>query len=98
MLSKLDEMDQVILGRCDAGIIVTKIEESDAIVPKVISGKLKINDPTSSCTSVPLPPTSGSIPTIPIMTSKPRLPKLTLPIQWRCNQMDHFLRFIQVSC
>ena len=38
-LSKLDKMDQDILGCCDAGVIVTEIEESDAIVTKVIGCK-----------------------------------------------------------
>ena len=80
-IKKLDEIDQDILGCCDAGAISTEIEESDAIITKVISCKLKLDEvltATSTQTSVS-PPTSGSTPTIPMMTSKPRLPKLILP-------------------
>ena len=81
-LSILDEMNKDILGCCDAAVIVTEIEESDAIVTKVISCKLKIDEflaITSSHTSTPLPTTSATSPTIPVITSKIHLPKLTLP-------------------
>ena len=73
-------MDQDILGRCDAGAIVTVIEESDAIVTKVISCKLKIDELTATSTRTNVSrPTFGLAPTIPVITSRPRLPKLTLP-------------------
>jgi len=78
-LNTLDGMNKDILERCDPGAIVTEIEEADAIVTKVISCKLKIDELLAATSSVrtstaPVPPT-----TIPVATSKPRLPKLTLP-------------------
>ena len=81
-LSTLDGMNKDILERCDPGVIVTEIEKSDAIVTKVISCKLKIDEllaVTSSSTSAHPSTTPVAPTTIPVVTSKPCLPKLTLP-------------------
>ena len=77
-LSTLDGMNKDILERCDPGVIVTEIEESDAIVTKVISCKFKIDEllaVTSSSTSAHPSPAPVAPTTIPVVTSKPRLPK-----------------------
>jgi len=80
-LSTLDEMNKDILSRCEPSVIVTEIEESDGIVTKVISCKLKIDEllAVSSSSIVATPPTSLVASTTASITSKPRLPKLTLP-------------------
>ena len=77
-LSILNGMNKDILEHCDPGVIVTKIEESDAIVTKVISCKLKIDEllaVTSSSTSAHPSTTPVTPTTIQVVTSKPHLPK-----------------------
>ena len=51
-LTFLEEMDKNILSSCDPTRIVTKIEEPDAIVSKVCSCKLKIDEFLALMTSV----------------------------------------------
>ena len=78
-LTTLEQMDKDILSSCDPSRIVTEIEESYAIVSKVFSCKFKIDEllavTASASVTTPLP----TVATPPLINSKPRLPKLTLP-------------------
>ena len=80
-LKTLEELNKEILASCDPTVIVTEIEESDAIVTKVISCKLKIDEliAVTSSASFTSSETTVASPVNPLTHSKPRLPKLTLP-------------------
>ena len=92
-LSLLKEMDKDILDRCELEAIEHEIEESEAVVAKVINCRRAIElfvvstttsggVPPSIITRGTLPPptTSHDSPPAPAITpSKPRLPKLVLP-------------------
>jgi len=77
-LTTLKEMDKDILSSCDPSRIVTEIEESDAIVSKVFSCKFKIDELLAVMASASVTSPSPAVATPPLITSKPRLPKLTL--------------------
>jgi len=58
---------------------VTEVEESDTIASKVFSCKFKIDELFAVMASASVTSPSSAVATPPLNTSKPRLPKLTLP-------------------
>ena len=79
-LNMLSDMDKDILSRCELDTIDTEIEESEAVVAKIINCKQQIKEATNahlSGTESPAPRTVSTAP--PLMAPKPRLPKLVLP-------------------
>ena len=79
-LNLLSDMDKDILSWCEIEAINTGIEESDAIVAKIINCKQWIKEVTtrvSEAASLVLPPTMSTA--SPTTAPKLRLPKLVLP-------------------
>jgi len=77
-LKLLSDMDEKILNLCEVDAIETEVNESEAIVAKVIDCKLKIEkSPVEPPPAVP--PSSPAIVAPPVPPAKVRLPKLTLP-------------------
>ena len=77
-LTTMEEMDKDILSSCDPSRIVIEIEEPDAIVFKIFSCKFKIDELLAVTTSASITSPSPAVAPLPLITSKPRLPKLKL--------------------
>ena len=77
-LKVLSDMDKDILNQCKLDLIDAEIEESEAVVARIIDCKQQIEEATRIPTSDP--PSVVSAPLSPLVnTTKPRLPKLMLP-------------------
>ena len=77
-LNTLSDMDKDILSRCKIEAIDAEIEESEAVVAKIINCKQQIEEATHVRRRTEPPVPMGPI-TSPTVTPKPRLPKLALP-------------------
>jgi len=77
-LRLLSDMDEKILNLCEVDAIESEVNESEAIVAKVIDCKLKI-EKSSVEPSPAVPSSSSAIVAPPVAPAKARLPKLTLP-------------------
>lgn len=77
-LNTLSDMDKDILSRCEIEAIDAEIEESEAVVAKIINCKQQIEEATHVRRRTEPPVLMGPI-TSPTVTPKPRLPKLALP-------------------
>ena len=73
-LNMLSDMDKDILSRCELDTVDTEIEESEAVVAKIINCKQQRKEATNES---PAPRTVSTAP--PLTAPKPRLPKLVLP-------------------
>ena len=70
-------MDKDILSQCELDSIDAEIEESEAVVARIINCKQQMEEATRvPTTSDPPPVVSAPVPPV-INTTKPRLPKLT---------------------
>ena len=82
-MNLLNDMDKEILARCELDIIVTELEESEAVTAKIISCRQRIEKLTvvSPVTSTPASPMVHALLPSPssVTVTKPRLPRLQLP-------------------